>query len=125
MATKYVTNEVLCSKKDPWDPFVSIPILGVVSTVSVPLVVVVATGLVAAIGLNYLDDKFGVTDKVVAYIEHSQQEFVETTRQIEQGLWDLGAMYADQMLDKGREVFVYEVKKYIRDSLKNLKPGVF
>lgn len=96
-------------------------ISGVVSTVAVPLVVVVVAGLVTAIGLNYLDEKFGVTDKVVAYIEASQQEFVEKAREIERGLWDLGAMYVDRMLDKGREVVEYEVLKYIRESLSNFK----
>ncbi|MEY8711632.1 PAAR domain-containing protein [Mangrovibacter phragmitis] len=96
-------------------------ISGVVSTVAVPLVVVVVAGFVAAIGLNYLDEKFGVTDKVVAYIEAAQQEFVEKARAIEQGLWDLGAMYVDRMLDKGREVVEYEVRKYIRESLSNFK----
>lgn len=93
--------------------------LGIVSTVAVPLVVVVCTGVVAAIGLNYLDDKFGVTDKVVACIERSQQEFVEKAREMEKGLLDLGAMYADRMLEKGKEVIVSEVKKYIRESLTN------
>jgi len=69
--------------------------------VSVPLISVVAFGLVSAVVLNELDDKFKITDKVVAYIERSQQEFVERARNIEQGLWDVGAMYADRMLDKG------------------------
>lgn len=96
-------------------------ISGVVSTVAVPLVVVVAAGLFASIGLNYLDTKFGVNDKVVAYIEAAQQEFVEKARQIEKGLWDLGAMYVDRMLDKGREVIEYDVRKYIRESLINFK----
>lgn len=64
--------------------------LGVVSTVAVPLVVVVVAGLVSAIGLNYLDDKFGFTDQVVKCIEGAQQEFVEKAREAEQGLWDLG-----------------------------------
>lgn len=64
--------------------------LGVVSTVAVPLVVVVVAGLVSAIGLNYLDDKFGFTDQVVKCIEGAQQEFVEKAREVEQGLWDLG-----------------------------------
>lgn len=64
--------------------------LGVVSTVAVPLVVVVVAGLVSAIGLNYLDDKFGFTDQVVKCIEGAQQEFLEKAREVEQGLWDLG-----------------------------------
>lgn len=72
--------------------------------ISVSLVIVVGFGLLAAWGLNELDSKFGVTDKVVAYIGSAQQEFVEKAREIEQGLWDLGAMYADRMLDKGKEV---------------------
>ena len=50
------------------------------------------------------DDKFGVTDKVVSYIEVAQQEFVEKAREMKQGFWDLGAMYADRVLEKGKEV---------------------
>ena len=56
---------------------------------------------------------------MVAYIEAAQQEFVEKAREIDKGLWDLGAMYVDRMLDKGREVVEYEVRKYIRESLSN------
>lgn len=90
--------------------------------VSVPLVAVVAIGLVTAIALNELDDKFGITDKVVNYIERSQQEFVEKARDMEHGIWDLGAMLADRMLDKGKQVIEYEVRKYIRESLKDIIP---
>mgnify|MGYP003365068747 CR=1 FL=1 len=95
--------------------------LGVVSTIVAHLVIVVFAGVITAIILNYLDEKFGVTDKVVAYIEHSQQEFVEKARKMEKGLWDLGAMYADRMLDEGKAVIEYEVKKYIRGSLSDFK----
>jgi hypothetical protein len=91
--------------------------LGIVSTVAAPLVVVVVAGLVSAIGLNYLDNKFGITDKVVRYIESAQQEFVQKVREMEKGLWDLGAMYADRMLDRGKEIIEYEVKKYIKNTL--------
>ena len=95
------------------------------AVVSVPLIAVVAIGLVTAVVLNELDKKFGITDKVVAYIERSQQEFVEKAREMEQGLWDLGAMLADRMLDKGKEVIEYEVRKYIRESLKDIVPRNF
>ncbi|WP_391591473.1 PAAR domain-containing protein [Yersinia rohdei] len=99
--------------------------LGVVSTVAVPLVVVVVAGLVSAIGLNYLDDKFGSTDQVVKCIEGAQQEFVEKAREAEQGLWDLGAMYADKMLDKGKDVIEYEVRNYIKEVLSNFNTRWF
>ncbi|WP_227722195.1 PAAR domain-containing protein [Yersinia proxima] len=85
------------------------------------LAIVVVVGTVASITLNYLDNKFGVTDKVVAYIEAAQQEFVEKAREMEKGLWDLGAMYADRMLDKGKEVIEYEIRKYIRESLSSIE----
>lgn len=91
--------------------------MAIVSTVSVPLVVVVVAGFVSAIGLNLLDDKFGITDKLVIYIEHSQQEFVEKAKELEKGLLDLGAMYADKMLEKGKAVIEHEVRKYIRSLL--------
>ncbi|WP_390900185.1 PAAR domain-containing protein [Yersinia rohdei] len=88
--------------------------------VALNLVIVVAVGFVAVWGLTKLDDKFGVTDKVVAYIEAAQQEFVEKAREMEQGLWDLGAMYTDRMLEKGKKVIEYEIRKYIRKSLHDI-----
>ncbi|HBH7054422.1 TPA: PAAR domain-containing protein, partial [Morganella morganii] len=91
---------------------------------SVPLIVVVAFGLLSAIALNMLDDKFGVTDKVVAYLEASQQEFVQKAREIEKGIYDIGAMYADKMLETGKEVLESEVKRYIKKSLKDIKPRI-
>ncbi|HAT1528721.1 hypothetical protein [Morganella morganii] len=94
------------------------------AVVSVPLIVVVAFGLLSAIALNMLDDKFGVTDKVVAYLEASQQEFVQKAREIEKGIYDIGAMYADKMLETGKEVLESEVKRYIKKSLKDIKPRI-
>ncbi|MDH0356834.1 PAAR domain-containing protein, partial [Morganella sp. GD04133] len=90
--------------------------------VAVPLVVVVGFGLFAAWGLNKLDDKFGVTDQVVAYLEAAQQEFVEKAREVEKGILDLGSMYADKMLETGREVIVSEIKRYVRDSIEKVIP---
>lgn len=95
--------------------------IGAISTVAAPLAIVVIAGLLSAIGLNYLDDKFGVTDKVVVYLESSQQEFVEKAREVEKGLLDLGAMYADKMLETGKEIIVSEISQYIRKSLNDLK----
>lgn len=89
------------------------------------LVIVVAVGLLAAWGLNELDDKFGITDKVVEYIETAQQEFAEKARDMGKGIWDLGAMYADSMLDKGKEVIEYEVRKYMRNTLKDIIPRMY
>lgn len=88
--------------------------------VALNLVIVVAVGFVAVWGLTKLDDKFGVTDKVVSYIEVAQQEFVEKAREMKQGFWDLGAMYADRVLEKGKEVIEYEIRKYIRESLNDI-----
>lgn len=93
--------------------------------ISAPLVVVVGFGLLAAWGVNKLDNKFGITDKVVVYIEAAQQEFVEKAREMEQGLWDLGAMYADRMLDKGKQVIESEIKRYLRDAINNIIPRMY
>ncbi|NMP26623.1 PAAR domain-containing protein [Rahnella sp. SAP-1] len=82
-----------------------------------PIVVVVAAGLGTAMILNYLDDKYGVTSKITLYIESAQQEFVLKAREIDKGLLDLGAMYADGMLKRGREVLELEIKRYIRNQL--------
>ena len=85
-----------------------------------PLIGVVVVGIGAALLLNYLDNKFGLTDQVVAYIEAAQQEFVEKAREIEEGIWDLGAMWAKHMLIKGKEVLEHEVKEYLKDKLNNV-----
>ena len=84
------------------------------------LAIVVVVGGVAAITLNVLDEKFGATDKIVAYIESAQQEFAKKAREAEQGLLDLGAMFAEQMLIRGKDVIVEEVRNYIRDNLASI-----
>ncbi|OCQ53373.1 hypothetical protein Ppb6_01421 [Photorhabdus australis subsp. thailandensis] len=93
--------------------------------VSVPLVLVVGVGILAAWGLNALDNKFGVTDRVVAYLEAAQQEVLEKARKIEKGFWDLGAMFADKMLEKGKEAIETEIRAYLRDTLQDIKPRFF
>lgn len=85
-----------------------------------PIIAVVVVGLGTAIALNILDEKFEVTDKICKYIESSQQEFIEKAKEIESGIWDLGAMYVDNMLEKGRVVLEYEVGKYLVNSLVDL-----
>ena len=89
------------------------------------LAVVVVVGGVAAITLNVLDEKFGATDKVVAYIESAQQEFANKAREVEQGLLDLGAMFAEKMLIKGKDVIVKEVRNYIRDNLTSIQRRLY
>jgi len=88
--------------------------------VSVPLIIVVGIGIFVAWRLNELDDKFGMTDKIVSYIEHAQQEFVTKAREMEQGILDLGAMYADQMLEKGVRFIEGEARKYIRNTINDV-----
>ncbi|MFC0224916.1 PAAR domain-containing protein [Serratia aquatilis] len=58
-----------------------------------PLVIVVAFGFGTAWILNTMDEKFGITDKVVKYIEAAQQEFVWKAREMENGVWDLYSSY--------------------------------
>ncbi|WP_395301865.1 PAAR domain-containing protein [Enterobacter mori] len=89
------------------------------------LAIVVVVGGVAAITLNVLDEKFGATDKVVAYIESAQQEFANKAREAEQGLLDLGAMFAELMLIRGKDVIVEEVRNYIRDTLTSIQRRLY
>lgn len=81
------------------------------------LVIVIGVGFFTAWGLNKLDQKFGVTDKVVEYIDAAQQEFAEKAREMEDGFWDLGAMLAGQMLKKGKQIIESEIRGYLRDSI--------
>ena len=90
-----------------------------------PLVVVVVIGFGTAWLLNFMDEKFGITDKVVKYIESAQQEFVWKARQIEKGIWDLGTMYAEEMLEVGVEVIEEQVIKYLRSTIHNVNPQVY
>ncbi|MGP9437654.1 PAAR domain-containing protein [Ewingella sp. AOP8-B2-18] len=93
--------------------------------ISAPLVVVVLTGFIVAIGLNELDKKYGATDRVISYIESAQQEFVEKAKEIHQGILDLGAMYVDNMLEKGMRVIESETKKYLRDTVNEIFPRIY
>lgn len=90
--------------------------------VAMNLAVVVVAGLLFSVGLNYLDEEYKLTDKVVEYLEHAQQEMVEKAREIESGFWDLGAMLVDGLLDTGRLVIESELKSYIRSTLNDIKP---
>ena len=88
--------------------------------VAVNLVVVVGVGLAVTVGLNYLDKKFGFTDKLVEYIEAAQQEFIEKARELESDMWDIGAMYMDNALQKGRAVIEHDIQKYARQNFSEL-----
>jgi len=99
--------------------------VGVFSTIAAPIVVVLVAGALSAWALNELDDEYKIPDKVVSLIESAQQEFVEKAKEMEKGLWDLGAMYLDGMLTRGKLVIGYEVKKYIRQSLDNFEKELF
>lgn len=92
--------------------------------VALNLAIVVGVGFLAAWGLNKLDDKFGVTDKVVEYLDAAQQEFVEKARGMSEQFWDLGAMFADKMLDTGKQVVEAEINLYLRASLSGVSPVV-
>ena len=97
-------------------------LLAMTPFVIAPLVGVVVVGLGVSIALNILDEKFGVTDKVVKFIESAQQEFVEKAKEIESGIWDLGAMFVDGMLEKGKQFAIEEIRKYLRKSLEDIIP---
>jgi hypothetical protein len=99
--------------------------IGVFSTIAAPIVVVLVAGALSAWALNKLDDEYKITDKVISLIESAQQEFVEKAKEMEKGIWDLGAMYVDGMLTRGKMVVEYEVKKYIRQSLDNFSKEWF
>lgn len=90
-----------------------------------PLVIVVVFGFGTAWILNTMDEKFGITDKVVKYIEAAQQEFVWKAREMEKGVWDLGAMYAEQMLNVGVEVLEEQIIKYLRSTIHEVIPRVY
>ena len=89
------------------------------------LAVVVVVGLVASIGLNYLDNKFGITNQVVEYIEMAQQEAIEKAREVEDGFLDISAMLLAGLLDSGREFLEDEIKIYIKKTLKDITPRFF
>lgn len=89
------------------------------------LVIVIGVGFFAAWGLNKLDQKFGVTDKVVEYIDAAQQEFAEKAREMEDGFWDLGAMLAEQMLIKGKQIIESEIRSYLRNSIDDITKRIY
>ena len=89
------------------------------------LVIVIGVGFFAAWGLNKLDQKFGMTDKVIEYIDAAQQEFAEKAREMEDGFWDLGAMLAGKMLIKGKQIIESEIRGYLRDSIGDITKRIY
>ena len=98
------------------------------SFVVLNLAIVVIAGIGIAVVLNYLDSKYHITDTLVnfiaPYIESAQQEFVEKSREVSDGILDLGAMYVDGMLRKGRQVIEAEVKQYVKKYIGDLTSQV-
>ncbi|WP_431295937.1 PAAR domain-containing protein [Rahnella sp. PAMC 25559] len=90
-----------------------------------PLVVVVATSVLVTVILNSLDDKYGITEKIIDYIESAQQEFVSKAREFESEVWDLGGMYVEGKLKKGAKVIEGEVMKYLKNSINDITPRIF
>ena len=94
--------------------------LSITPFVIAPLVAVVVSGLITAIFLNKMDTKFGITDQLVNYIEKSQQEVLETAKEIEDGFWDLGQMLVDGFLETGREITSPKVREYLKTSMNEI-----
>ena len=90
-----------------------------------PLVIVVATSVLVTVILNSLDDKYGITEKIIDYIESAQQEFVSKAREFESEVWDLGGMYVEGKLKKGAKVIEGEVIKYLKNSINDITPRIF
>lgn len=89
-----------------------------------PLVVVVVTSIAVSVVLNYLDKRYGITDKIIDYIESAQQEFVNKARELESEVWDLGEMYVEGKLKKGVKVIESEVIKYLKNSIGDVTPRI-
>ena len=98
------------------------------SFVVLNLAIVVIAGVGIAVVLNYLDKKYHVTDSLVdfisPYIESAQQEFVEKSREVSNDILDLGAMYMDGVLRKGRQVVESEIKQYVKKYIGDLTSQV-
>lgn len=93
---------------------------------NIAIVLVFGAGL--AWVLNTIDKKYHITDNLVdfitPYIESAQQEFVEKSRQVSDDVLDLGAMYIDGVLRKGRQVVESEIKKYVKKYIGDLTSQV-
>ncbi|WP_298776673.1 type VI secretion system Vgr family protein [uncultured Shewanella sp.] len=100
-------------------------VMALTSVVSASLVAVVLVGFAASVGLNYIDEKYGITDKVVESLEKAQQEVIEKAREIEDGFWDLGAMLIDGMLEQGKKVIQNEIKGYIKNAINEIQPRLY
>lgn len=53
-----------------------------------PIIVVIVAGLITAVILDKPDDKWGVTDTLVSYIESALQEMMGKSREIQNKTWD-------------------------------------
>lgn len=90
-----------------------------------PLIVVVGVGVLVSLKLDAEDKHYKIEDRVVEFLEKSQQEVAELARIIEETdpeevFWDMAAAYLDDMLEHGKTVIESEVKRYIKRKLSDL-----
>lgn len=90
-----------------------------------PLIAVVVVGVLVSLKLDAEDKHYKIEDKVVEFLEKSQQEVAELARIIEETdpeevFWDMAAAYLDDMLEHGKTVIESEVKRYIKRKLAEL-----
>lgn len=97
--------------------------LSLVSSAVVPVAVAVVVGSAVTLGLNVIDDEYQITEKLISLLESAQQEFVAKARETGVGLWDLGAMFHDGMLDKGKVVEMKKLSDYKRDNFSSFYMG--
>ena len=101
-------------------------------TMSAYVVLNIAVVLVFGAGLawvlNTIDKKYHITDNLIdfiaPYIESAQQEFVEKSREVSDDVLDLGAMYINGVLRKGRQVIESEIKQYVKKYIGDLTSQV-
>lgn len=95
-----------------------------IGVVTVPLVVTVVVGFGAAVALNALDEKYGVTDYVVDMIERAEQDVVKKSIEIKDTIKsefiDIGSMFLDGMLEYGKTIAINELNKYIKNTIDKL-----
>ncbi|WP_252037373.1 MULTISPECIES: hypothetical protein [Vibrio] len=98
--------------------------LSITSLVAAHLAVVVVAGLITSAVLNELDAHYGITPKVIDFLERSQQEAVEKGRELQkdisESILDLTEMFLENALETGKEVIESEIKRFVKKSINEL-----
>jgi hypothetical protein len=88
-----------------------------------PLIAVVAIGFVASVGLDYLDKKYKITDRLIAALDQAESNLERTVEQSKQNVLNYTGEVLDQAIDYTIEYGKRKVVNWISETTRRSVPS--